>query len=292
MKKINKNIRPDFYIKNLINKYLGNNAAALFYDLLEILRYKLWQKRKIIKSMNNCGQYPRLIEIETINRCNNTCSFCPVNKLLDKRKEEYMDSELFKKIIIELQAINFNGHLSFHSNNEPLLDNRIFDFIAFARPRLTKSKFVMFTNGILLNEEKFLFLANNLDVLVIDNYNDNLKLIKPVEKIYNKYKKNFDDRVSVSLRYRNEVLTNRGGNAQNRKSMIKSINKFLCGFVYAQMVIRPSGKISLCCFDAYGENTIGDLNYETIREIWNGELYKNLRTSMMGGRKNIPFCSK
>ena len=39
------------------------------------------------------------IEIETINRCNGSCSFCPINKFEDNRKLKYMESELFYSII-------------------------------------------------------------------------------------------------------------------------------------------------------------------------------------------------
>lgn len=37
------------------------------------------------------------IEIETVNRCNGTCSFCPVNKNQDPREYKKMPEELFKK---------------------------------------------------------------------------------------------------------------------------------------------------------------------------------------------------
>ena len=40
----------------------------------------------------------RWIEIETINQCNSTCSFCPVNKKDDPRERAYMTDALFTKL--------------------------------------------------------------------------------------------------------------------------------------------------------------------------------------------------
>ena len=53
------------------------------------------------------------IEIETVNRCNGTCSFCPVNKNQDPREYKKMPEELFKKIIKELKEINYYRRANF-----------------------------------------------------------------------------------------------------------------------------------------------------------------------------------
>ena len=41
------------------------------------------------------------IEIETVNRCNGKCSFCPVNANEPQREYAKMSTELFYKIIQE-----------------------------------------------------------------------------------------------------------------------------------------------------------------------------------------------
>lgn len=265
--------------------------AVLYYDFLKITRYKIKNSR--YKTMKNHSQYPKMIEIETYNRCNNTCSFCPVNRISEKRTEEHMSQELFEKIINELSSIDYKGMLFLYSNNEPLLDTRIYDFVKIAREKIFNSKLSIWTNGILLTEEKFLFLVQNLDELIIDNYNDNLNLIKPVQKIYDKYKNDFSNKVKINLRLRNEILTNRGGYSPNRRKnfLQKFIGNIPCPLVFSQFVIRPSGKISLCCNDVYGENTLGNLNNDSIQKIWNNDFYRTLRKLMIKGRKNIKFCS-
>ena len=64
---------------------------------------------------------PYTIELETLNYCNNDCSFCPANRNDDKRLHMKMDKELFFKIIDDLSDISYTGILSLFSNNEPRL---------------------------------------------------------------------------------------------------------------------------------------------------------------------------
>lgn len=57
------------------------------------------------------------------------------------------------------------------------------------------------------------------------------------------------------------------------------------------LIIRPDGKISLCCNDALGKYTLGDVNNQSIDEIWNSEEYQKIRNEMLyNGRKNLLLC--
>ena len=123
------------------------------------------------------------IEVETQNRCNNDCPFCPVNRNNDTRKHAVMKDEIFYQMIEQLRAMDYRGVISLFSNNEPLLDGRILKFIEHAKKFLPHAKHILYTNGLLLNSKKFSALTNNLDTLIIDNYNDNFELIPPVKKV-------------------------------------------------------------------------------------------------------------
>jgi MoaA/NifB/PqqE/SkfB family radical SAM enzyme len=75
------------------------------------------------------------IEIETINRCNGKCTFCPANSHMDTRPFAKMDEALFKKIINDVGELNYSGFLGLQSNNEPFMDKNIIERIAYARQR-------------------------------------------------------------------------------------------------------------------------------------------------------------
>ena len=199
-----------------------------------------------------------------------------------------MPDELFKKIINELSMMNYSEALGLFSNNEPFLDERITDFAKYAREKLPNAFIHLYTNGTLLTFEKFIEIIKYLNYMVIDNYNDDKKINNPeLQKIYNylqehpELKSNniaYDGKkVYFAFRLQNEILTSRGGQAPNKTSGLnkKFLNEF-CTRLFFQFIIRPTGKISLCCNDALGKYTMGDLNKQTIKEIWNSEEYKRL----------------
>ncbi len=252
--------------------------------------------REEIKEYVECSQGGiqlfKFIEIETINRCNGVCSFCPVNKNNDTRKETLMTKELFDKIICELADLNYDGHLCLFSNNEPLLDSRLVDFCSIARRKLPNAYLYLYTNGTLLSLEIFNKLICSLDELIIDNYSVQHSLIKPVRGLVESIKDNSELRkkVTVVIRDPNEILTSRGGEAPNREIVV-SFNNDTCALPFRQMVVRPDGKVSLCCNDPLGRETMGDLNEQTLSDIWFGEKYTRVRELLAKGREHIVKCA-
>lgn len=61
-------------------------------------------------------------------------------------------------------------------------------------------------------------------------------------------------------------------------------------YPFEQVVIRPDGKISLCCNDATGKVTMGDLTKDTLLTIWRGEKYQSIRKTMLQNRSLNPLC--
>lgn len=231
------------------------------------------------------------IEIETINRCNGSCSFCPVNHNVDPREKKIMSSSLFESIVEQLSAIDYAGRFTTFSNNEPLLDERIIEFNRYARSRLPKARMHLFTNGTLLTLDKFIALTEVLDELIIDNYQQELQLIKPCREIqaYCKKHPQLARKVTIVLRKPQEVLTSRGGNAPNRKD-VGDYSKDRCILPFKQLIVRPDGKVSLCCNDAVGKYTLGDLNKESILDVWNGSRFQMVRKCLYEGRENWGDC--
>lgn len=232
------------------------------------------------------------MEIETINRCNGVCSFCPVNKLVDTRPEIKMSVELFENIIGQLEEIGYSGELSLFSNNEPLLDERIIEFHKYARKHLPKARMHLFTNGTLFTVEIFKELIQYLDELIIDNYRQDLQLIRPCRDIKEYIEKTDPElrkKVTIVLRKPKEILTSRGGDAPNRQQMI-SYGEEKCALPFQQMVVRPDGKVSLCCNDSLGKCTLGDLTKQTILDVWYGSQFQMVRKCLAEGRKNWKHC--
>jgi len=246
---------------------------------------------KKVFDVDNLGKmYPYSIEIETINRCNNDCSFCPVNRNNDNRPLKKMSEELYKNIIDQLADLNYTGYLSLFSNNEPLLDKRIISFLDYARKRLPDARLCLFTNGILLTNKLYEALVEKLNYLVIDNYSDDMKMIPSVEELYYKHK---NDKtkcdVKIYIRKKTQVLSSRGGESPNRT--IDATYEGGCMMPMMQIVVRPDGKISKCCQDGLGISTIGDLTKETITETFQNKARSYLCNELIeNGRAAVSGC--
>ena len=230
------------------------------------------------------------IEVETINRCNNDCAFCPVNRNAEVREFKKMDVELFDKILADLKALNYKGRFNLYSNNEPFMDNRITDFAKKAKAALPEACIGIFTNGLLLTLDMFKEIIPYLDKMGINNYNDELEFNETTQIIHDYCQENpdCDRKVSIFLRKKTEIMSTRGGNSPNNKKR-KTINT-TCLLPFRQMVVRPDGKVSLCCNDARGEMTLGDVGKQSMAEIWHSDEYVRIRENIRKGRQYIPVC--
>lgn len=231
------------------------------------------------------------VEIETINRCNGTCSFCPVNRNDDPRKLHRMTDELFQKIILELEDLDYQGRIAPFSNNEPFLDAKIIERTQYMRRHLPKARIHLFTNGTMLTLEKYLGIIDSLDELIIDNYNQELEVIEPVKEImeYCLSHPALIPKTDIVLRKKEEILSTRGGDAPNRK-VKQTYSKVRCALPYRQFIIRPTGEVSLCCNDPLGKCTLGNVQEEKIVDIWYGEKFRQVRKALLEGRENFPHC--
>lgn len=267
------------------NKLFINITPKLYdYNLqLYVMRDDDEYEPYILSDINSrVGKLFDRIEIETINKCNGMCDFCPVNAGIDPRTHTYMSDELFQKIIDDLTSLNYSGMISLFSNNEPLLDPHILDRVEYAFSKLPLARHFLYTNGTLLTKESYKRLTDSLHILIIDNYAPKIS-----ERLLHILK---DDKpnVIVKMRSRHEILSTRGGQAHNRLK-IESL-KSPCQLPFAQMIVRPTGLLSLCCNDALGVYTLGDLNKQSIYEAWNNPSYFEIRKKLLHGRSGIKLC--
>lgn len=233
-----------------------------------------------------------LVEIETINRCNNDCAFCPVNKNHDTRSFKVMSRDLFLSIMRQLEELEYTGSLCLFSNNEPLLDKRIVELHQIARRFLPQSYIYLYTNGKLLTIEKYQKLMTCLDYIIIDNYSDDLTLIDPIkiinDFIINNTDNSYKERTRIQSFRKKAVRSTRGGQAKNRSNLFQ--RRSLCALPFSQLVIRPDGKLSLCCQDALGKYNLGNLAQQSILDAWNGEEYWKIRNLILKGVHEIDLC--
>ena len=243
----------------------------------------------------------RDVEIETVNRCNGSCSFCPVNASSDSRQMATMTDGLFERIISELSGLDYDGLIGLSSNNEPFIDKNIISRIRLCREACPKARLYLYTNGTLINGETVLdAIRAGLDKMVIDDYSDNLVLsaharsiVEALDRPENSWAAS---KVDVVIRKRNEVLRNRAGRAPNKPcGSYRSFKHYAdlgCTKPFKQLVIRPTGQVSLCCNDTLGEVTLGDVSRDGLLGVWNGSEYQKVRNHLLTeGRRGLMLCA-
>lgn len=90
-----------------------------------------------------------ILQIETKSVCNMQCKFCPYLLRNDKRKT--LPDRNILDIIDSLHIDSRFEYICFSQFNEPLLDNRIYDFIKYAKNR--KLPVLIITNGLQFNSK-------------------------------------------------------------------------------------------------------------------------------------------
>jgi hypothetical protein len=76
------------------------------------------------------------------------------------------------------------------------------------------------------------------------------------------------------------------------KLRTKAVLTQACSRALGQIMVLQDGRVSLCCFDGDGREILGDLNHQTIREVFNGERATAIRLAHSEGRRNeISLCA-
>lgn len=133
--------------------------------------------------------FPKYVEIEITNDCNLSCVFCPRRKM--KRKVEFMDFGLYKKIIHELIEKFDDIVLSFALMGEPLMHPQFLEFIDYALNQKKIFTLIVESNGVLLNKGIIKELSSYpVDKLVLLFGMDSLN-----QETYNKLRKSSDKNI-------------------------------------------------------------------------------------------------
>lgn len=279
---------------------LLRHTFPLLHEVIHIWRWRLKDRYyymtglRVFNRLARDVSKPQHIEIETLNRCNSACSFCPVNRDEDPRVMRRMEESVFRGIIDELSDWDYRGHLNLFSNNEPFLDKRIYEFAAYASSKLPHAYIQLFTNGTALNVPRVERILPYLSHLLINNYGTSNQLHENVHEVICHLERDapaFAEKVTVVLRRLVEFKTNRAGSAPNRRNRTTRF-KSRCAYPFFQMVIRPDGKVSMCNNDALGQATLGDVVAEGVRGAWENTHRQSAKEAMLGGRRKLTPCAK
>ncbi|MBF0290109.1 MAG: SPASM domain-containing protein [SAR324 cluster bacterium] len=215
-----------------------------------------------------------VVEIEVNDFCNRSCMYCPNSLLTGNRSEKskhIMKPELFRSIISQLASLDFSGRLSFHLYNEPLLCPNIEEYVHHAHKELRKSFIVLYTNGDLLDDEKYCSLMKSgVDQIFVTQHD------------YDAVKKRPNQIVQSPNDFE---VSSRGGACKTNHTKLPL--SYPCYAPTNMMIITVTGDLLLCHEDAFRDYVIGNLQQSPIDEVWNSKKIKAIRAALVQGRRDV-----
>ncbi|MBF0472859.1 MAG: SPASM domain-containing protein [Nitrospirae bacterium] len=229
------------------------------------------------------NRMPSAVEFEMNSYCNRRCSYCPNH--FTQPKTEHFDFNLYKDLINELSTLNYHGEITPNFYGEPLLDKRIYDFIAYAREKLPHAFIIVNTNADYLGIKEFQRLME-AGVSPFD-------IAQPSENILNLkefLKENTEYQGKVIIRNMTKeirTLSSRGGLISDKR--VKYAEKRGC-FRSRRVTLTYNGDMIMCCEDYHRSFIFGNIKQDGLMNIWKKSL--KLRREIFLGHYAIPICRK
>ena len=245
---------------------------------------------------------PSVVEISDSGTCNRSCVFCPRSDptwIKEFDNKEFIKKELHEKICKELSQCNYSGIVVYSGFNEPLLNKACFENIARTRKYLPNAKIELITNGDVLNLTRIKKLfSSGLSTLLISVYDGP----EDMDKFQNLCKEANLDQNQFVIRNRylppekdyGITMSNRGGLMENAVHSINSLKKSIkepCYYPSYNFFIDYNGDVLMCSHDWGKKNILGNLNDDTIIDIWMSENAKKSRFNLANADREFSPCN-
>ena len=287
--------------------------------------------RAVLSQLRVSLKFPSILYFEAAAVCNYSCEMCPQN-FRRVSGSKLMSFDLFKKGIDESLQYGRRTGIFFHSRGEPLLNPRAIDMIEYACGRNVADASHLSTNGFFLSEDicRRLIRSGLQSVSIsidavdkasykrikgVDAYEkvtgnvENLIRLKnelrsPTPLIRPKFIPMKDNSEQMSLfrerwRHADDVIISdfifwpgyqEAGAQHTGKSVRLASN--ICTFPWSSIVINYDGAVALCCNDFDEKLVYGNLNSQSIYQLWHTPRLQAVRKAFFKGDKAIyPTCA-
>ncbi len=262
---------------------------------------------------------PKYIQIETTIICNASCWFCPQHKAT--RRPKIMEEKVWKKIIDDTRGlgITYRPFLL----NEPFVDARMPEIVRYIKQDPT-ARVEFNSNGEALSPKKADEIIDagvdlikfSVDGIRKETFNESRGI--SYEKVYANVE-NFihaanqaDRKIDTVVRMiqfpnteQEQIDFELYWQAINPtaveftqlysypwESQTEALN-LPCIKIINEMFVYVNGQVTLCCWDTSERGVVGDVNDESVLDIWNGKKLNHCRELLdQGKRSEILLCSR
>lgn len=237
-----------------------------------------------------------------------------------------MKMELFKSLIDQATDIPLIDHITITGLGEPFLDKHLVERLQYVRKKMPGVLLDVYTNGGYLTEDNIKAVRDaGLSVLYVSLNAANARKRREVMKLHDFDKvremchKAIEMRGDMKIVVKavmakdlmehdelEEFMREWGGSHDNGGHAFVHFEGNWAGAMYpvrttpvtacvralGEIMVLWDGRVSLCCFDGEGEVILGDLNKQTIKEVFNGPVATGIRQAHMEGRRSeLKLCS-
>lgn len=273
--------------------------------------------------------FPNTIELQLHNYCNADCIICPYSEI--KNQKGFLNEDLFEKILSEVgdKDILFIPYL----NNEPFIDPDYCRKLKMINERCPNCRIEISSNISCITEEIINELLNidiyDFRISFFGFSPDTYEKIMPglkYESSWSKLNMILDSELpghvahmSITMidhenvpsdefeqmrhfcnekgvKFNHWGFLDRASNNSRYKNAIPE-TKTVCGCEQNRPIERLhvlfNGDVILCCQDWRSEIVLGNLNDNSISELWNGEKYTDVRNRIYKNcNGGVDLCNK
>jgi len=267
---------------------------------------------------------PEFIQMETVTKCNAKCPFCPQNEIV--RDPARMPTETWRKIVDDTRGwgITYRPFLT----NEPFVDNRMPEVVRYIKGNDPTARVEFNTNGELMTEKLSIELLEagvdimrfSIDGLSREIYEpsrigiDFTKVMERTRRFLELWDEGgYRDKVFTELRMI-EVPENKHEVEPYKDFWGPRCSEVLITTMYQwpwtgqkreDVVLKPclkildevffytNGNATICCWDVHERAVVGNVNEQSVGEIWESYAMRCMRAALDDGRRDLlNLCSR
>ncbi len=308
-----------------------SNYGDLVRESVETLRetreqYQTWETSDVVPPV-----FPSHIQIQTVGGCNASCVMCAMSSpIIRKLQRGLLSDDLFERIVTECVQFKACNEIALYLQNEPLLDPRLAARVSFVKDKSHGRLFTrLVTNGSLLFRSRIKELIDaGLDRISISvnaftepTYTqimgglDFSQTLANIEDLLELAPENMLVLFTFMVTSLNETevrdaidywssrgvlcgaygINTMSGNVPNFES-IRSVSApdrpKECYLPLESAAILCSGDVILCCTDWARKSICGNINTQSLYQVWHSDDLSRLRRDAIFNRFNHEICSK
>ncbi len=272
----------------------------LLAHIVDRIKFRIYPKLLIVPD------FPTHVDIETASACQMRCPMCYTTYMSDEKKG-LMPFDLFKRVVDQAyEGGAYSVRLSWRG--ESLLNNHFLEMVEYAKQKGLK-EVAFLTNAERLTKDMIERLVD-LEVDWISVSADGVgkvyeeirapaKFEETLEKL--RYMREYRDRkgkrkpllrvqsVLSALKDNSTAFVSAWEDIADRINFIADEKRdfeiremahdpyYMCPRPWHRITVAHDGKVHQCIADYAGYNIMGDVNHQTLKEIWHGEKFRALR---------------